>query len=76
MTDKYCCCLFDFVSGAKHALKVLMDRDYLPPGVDKRSLENYLRDEDFPEAFSMTAKEFWALPSWKRLEKKKTSPLF
>jgi hypothetical protein len=69
-------CFEYIVTGAKHALKVLLDRDYLPPGVDKRTLENYLRDEDFPEAFGMTAKEFFALPAWKRLEKKKTSPLF
>ncbi len=61
---------------AKYPLKTLLDRDYLPAGVDKRTLENYLRDEDFPEAFGMTAKDFFALPAWKRLEKKKTSPLF
>lgn len=32
-------------SGAKYALKQLVDRDYLPEGVDKRKLEEYLRDE-------------------------------
>lgn len=61
---------------AKYPLKTLLDRDYLPPGVDKKCLENYLRDEDFPEVFNMTAKEYWALPAWKRLEKKKGTPLF
>lgn len=63
-------------AGTKYPLKVLLDRDYLPAGVDKKCLENFLRDEDFPEVFGMTSKEFFALPAWKRLEKKKTSPLF
>jgi hypothetical protein len=63
-------------SGAKYPLKVLLDRDYLPEGVDKRKLEEYLEDQYFPEVFSMSAAEFWKLPAWKRLEAKKKSVLF
>lgn len=50
-------------SGAKYPLAKLVDRDYLPEGVDKRKLEEYLRDEDFPEVFGMSAADFNKVPS-------------
>jgi supervillin len=62
--------------GRKFALAALLDKDFLPEGVDPKKLELFLREEDFPSVFKCTHEEYFALPGWKQTELKKTSVLF
>ena len=61
---------------ATFSLAQLKDRASLPPTVDQANLEYHLNEEDFTAALKMTRDAFFALPEWKRLEAKKTSPIF
>ena len=61
---------------ATYSLTQLKDRTALPPTVDQANLEYHLNEEDFTAALKMTRDAFFALPEWKRLEAKKTSPIF
>ncbi|XP_048584794.1 actin-binding LIM protein 3 isoform X2 [Nematostella vectensis] len=47
-----------------------------PKGVDKTKLETYLTDEEFMKVFSVTRFEFYAMPTWKRNNMKKSVDLF
>jgi hypothetical protein len=38
--------------------------------------QEYLEDSDFPAVFKMARDEYMALPAWKRLQLKKSTPLF
>ena len=61
---------------ATYSLAQLKDRASLPPTVDQAHLEYHLNRDDFPEALKMTQNAFFALPEWKRLEAKKSSPIY
>ena len=61
-------------SDQKYSFLRLIERP-LPDGVDARSLEIYLIDDDFPKVFGMSASEFRALPKWKQDTKKKEKNL-
>jgi hypothetical protein len=61
---------------ATFPLTQLKDRASLPPTVDQAHLEYHLNRDDFPEALKMTQDAFFALPEWKRLEAKKSSPIY
>ena len=58
------------------SLAQLKDRSALPPTVDQANLEYHLNEEDFTAALKMTRDAFFALPEWKRLEAKKSSPIY
>lgn len=58
------------------SLAQLKDRSALPPTVDQANLEYHLNEDDFTAALKMTRDAFFALPEWKRLEAKKSSPIY
>ncbi|KNC74448.1 hypothetical protein SARC_13004 [Sphaeroforma arctica JP610] len=50
--------------------------DALPAGVDPAAKENYLSEEDFTTMFAISRAEYNAMPKWRRIQKKKNTPLF
>lgn len=48
----------------------------LPEGVDPSIMESYLTSEEFEDVLKMSKKEFYALPSWKQFNLKKTTGLY
>ena len=54
----------------------LQNKSDLPPHVDLQKLEDYLQEDDFPNAFGLTKEQFFKLPGWKRTALKKKIDLF
>lgn len=60
-----------------YAYKDLKTTNYkLPREADKTKLETYLTDEEFREVFTMSREEFYKLPAWKQVSRKKEVLLF
>ncbi|CAH3140120.1 unnamed protein product [Pocillopora meandrina] len=60
-----------------YAYKDLKTTNYkLPREADKTKLETYLTDEEFREVFTMPREEFYKLPAWKQVSRKKEVLLF
>ena len=47
-----------------------------PKGLDNSRLESYLSDEEFKERFGTTKEDFYKLPGWRRVKKKKDLKFF
>jgi len=53
-----------------------LKRKFPPEGVDVTKREAYLTDEDFETVFGISKEQFYALPTWKRNDRKKAVQLF
>ncbi|GAB6018907.1 hypothetical protein CHUAL_000560 [Chamberlinius hualienensis] len=59
----------------RYPLSELKERP-LPEGVDPSIIETYLSDEEFEEVLKTNRESFYALPSWKQFNIKKSAGLF
>jgi len=53
-----------------------LQRKLLPKDVDITRLEHYLSKQEFEQTFHMTKEEFYKLPKWKQVEKKKSKKMW
>ncbi|GAB1598523.1 hypothetical protein Ahia01_000129400 [Argonauta hians] len=54
----------------------MLQRKFLPRGIDQTNREKYLSQEDFQKVFKMSPEEFYSKPAWKQIDLKKKYKLF